>query len=181
LLPSFRLEPFADHTPLQLSGGYKRRLMIARALVHRPRVLFLDEPTTGLDPQARMALWELISELRRDGLGIVLTTHYMDEAERLADRMVVLRLGQVLADDSPQTVLGDLVGEHVVVVARDRIEPCLQSWLDSEGLHLPTPILGEHHLPLSGPQLAGFATACDQVPYEVRKPTLDDLFVHLAG
>src|SRR5688572_30265513 len=79
LIEQFGLGPFANQKPETLSGGYKRRLMIARAVVHRPRVVFLDEPTTGLDPQARVAVWELVNALRSEGMAVVLTTHYMDE------------------------------------------------------------------------------------------------------
>ena len=116
LIERFDLGPFASQKPETLSGGYRRRLMIARALVHRPRLLFLDEPTTGLDPQARMGVWDLVDGLRADGLGIVLTTHYMDEAERLSDALTVLARGRVVAHGTAKTVLGDLVGEHVVVL-----------------------------------------------------------------
>ncbi|MEW8304928.1 MAG: ABC transporter ATP-binding protein, partial [Candidatus Thiodiazotropha sp.] len=91
LLGRFDLARHAAAKPETLSGGYRRRLMVARALVHQPRVLFLDEPTTGLDPQARMSVWELVDGLRQEGLGIVLTTHYMDEAERLSDKLLVLK------------------------------------------------------------------------------------------
>ena len=116
LLERFELGPYAGQKPETLSGGYRRRLMIARALVHRPRLLFLDEPTTGLDPQARMGVWDLVDGLRAEGLGIILTTHYMDEAERLSDALTVLARGRVVARGTAKTVLGDLVGEHVVVV-----------------------------------------------------------------
>jgi len=101
LLDRFELGPYAGQKPETLSGGYRRRLMIARALVHRPRLLFLDEPTTGLDPQARMGVWDLVDGLRAEGLGIILTTHYMDEAERLADQVVVIDHGQQVASGSP--------------------------------------------------------------------------------
>ena len=117
LLDRFELRPFARQKPETLSGGYRRRLMLARAIVHRPRLLFLDEPTTGLDPQARVAVWQLVDGLRADGLAIVLTTHYMDEAERLSDVLTVLARGRVVAHGTPKAVLGDSVGEHVVVVA----------------------------------------------------------------
>ncbi|MFI5327150.1 MAG: ABC transporter ATP-binding protein, partial [Candidatus Rokuibacteriota bacterium] len=116
LLERFELGPYAGQKPETLSGGYRRRLMIARALVHRPRLLFLDEPTTGLDPQARMGVWDLVAGLRAEGLGIILTTHYMDEAERLSDALTVLAHGRVVARGTAKTVLGDLVGEHVIVV-----------------------------------------------------------------
>ena len=93
LLDRFGLREYARQRPETLSGGFRRRLMIARALVHRPRLLFLDEPTSGLDPQARVGVWDLVDGLRSDGLGIVLTTHYMDEAERLSDSLTVLAQG----------------------------------------------------------------------------------------
>src|SRR5262249_43576258 len=90
LLERFALAAYASDKPEALSAGFRRRLMIARAPGHRPRLLFLDEPTTGLGPQARVAVWDLVNRLRAEGLGIVLTTHYMDEAERLSDALTVL-------------------------------------------------------------------------------------------
>ena len=106
--------------------------MIARALVHRPRLLFLDEPTTGLDPQARMGVWDLVDGLRAEGLGIVLTTHYMDEAERLSDALTMLARGRVVAHGTAKTVLGDLVGEHVVVL--DAVaSAAVTGWLTRHG------------------------------------------------
>lgn len=91
--------------------------MIARAVVHQPRVVFLDEPTTGLDPQARVGVWELVAALRAEGMAVVLTTHYMDEVERLSDRLVLLQGGRVRAQGTTRELLGDVVGEHVVVMA----------------------------------------------------------------
>src|SRR4029077_1017262 len=121
LLERLHLVGYAREKPETLSGGYRRRLMIARALVHRPRLLFLDEPTTGLDPQARVAVWDLVNRLRAEGLGIVLTTHYMDEAERLSDLLTVLAQGKVVAHGTPKSVLGDMLGEHVVVLEPDSV------------------------------------------------------------
>jgi ABC-2 type transport system ATP-binding protein len=86
----------------RLSGGQQQRLSLAMAVVGRPELVFLDEPTAGLDPQARRATWDLVEELRRDGVTVVLTTHFMDEAERLADRVVVVDRGRVVAAGSPQ-------------------------------------------------------------------------------
>lgn len=93
-----------------LSGGMRRRLQVARALVNEPKVLVLDEPTTGLDPEARRGLWEILAEERRKGVAILLSTHYMDEAERLCDRVAILHQGRILACDAPQTLIREEVG-----------------------------------------------------------------------
>jgi len=98
----------------ELSGGMKRRLTIARALVNRPELLILDEPTTGLDPQARHAIWQKLRELRDHGITMILTTHYMDEAERLCDRLVVMDHGIILAEGRPQDLIASHVGREVV-------------------------------------------------------------------
>ncbi|UQX90188.1 ABC transporter ATP-binding protein [Jatrophihabitans telluris] len=101
LLAVVGLSDAADRPVKRLSGGQQQRLSLAMALVGRPELLFLDEPTTGMDPQARRTTWELIRRLRGDGVGIVLTTHYLDEAEGLADDVVVLHAGQIVAHGSP--------------------------------------------------------------------------------
>jgi len=181
LLERFGLTMYAGDKPEALSGGFRRRLMIARALVHRPRLLFLDEPTTGLDPQARVAVWDLINGLRADGLGIVLTTHYMDEAERLSDVLTVLAQGKVVAHGAPKSVLGDMLGEHVVVLEADAATTAaVAAWLTARGLGEPLAVLGAWHWPLSAEQLADFARAFPALRYEVRPPNLDDLFLKLA-
>jgi lipooligosaccharide transport system ATP-binding protein len=179
LLERFELQPFASQTPETLSGGFKRRLMIARALVHRPRLLFLDEPTTGLDPQARMGVWDLVDGLRAEGLGIILTTHYMDEAERLSDALTVLARGRVVAVGTAKAVLGDLVGEHVVVLDA-AAAPGVAEWLRARGRGEPARVLGAWHVPVSGEELGDFARTFPSLRYEVRVPTLDDLFLKLA-
>jgi lipooligosaccharide transport system ATP-binding protein len=177
LLERFGLTPFADQMPETLSGGYKRRLMIARAVLHRPRVVFLDEPTTGLDPQARMAVWELVAGLRADGMAVVLTTHYMDEAERLSDTLLVLQSGSVRAKGPAKQVLGDVVGEHIVVLSAGEVR--VAAWLAARGA-TPSTVLGTWHLPLDAAGLAAFVAVFPDLRYEVRAPTLDDLFMALA-
>jgi len=179
LLERFELGPYAGQKPETLSGGFRRRLMIARALVHRPRLLFLDEPTTGLDPQARMGVWDLVDGLRAEGLGIILTTHYMDEAERLSDALTVLARGRVVARGTAKTVLGDLVGEHVIVVEAGQ-GAAVAAWLTARGRGEPASVLGAWHVPVSGEELAEFARAFPALRYEVRGPTLDDLFMKLS-
>ncbi len=181
LLERFGLDRYANAKPDTLSGGYRRRLMMARALVHEPQLLFLDEPTTGLDPQARLEVWELIDTLRRDGLGLVLTTHYMDEAERLSDELLILREGRTIATGPSRAVLGDLVGEHVLVLdARDPAAPAVREWARQAGLPEPNRVLSTLHLALDGPGLARFSARFGDLRFEVRPPTLDDLFLKLA-
>ena len=108
------LEEKADVWVGKLSGGQQQRLAVACALVGDPEVLFLDEPTTGLDPQARRQLWDIIRTLRTQGRSVLLTTHYMDEAERLCDRVAIVDHGKVIALGSPRTLIASLGGEHVV-------------------------------------------------------------------
>jgi ABC-2 type transport system ATP-binding protein len=103
------LESKADAYVEQLSGGQKQRLSITTALVHSPKVFFLDEPTTGLDPQARRHLWELIEHVRAKGVSVVMTTHYMDEAEILCDRIAVMDAGKIIALDTPKNLIKQLL------------------------------------------------------------------------
>lgn len=100
----------ADSYIENLSGGQKQRFSIVAALVHSPKVFFLDEPTTGLDPQARRNLWELIEEVRDRGISVILTTHYMDEAEVLCDRVAIMDRGKIIKLDTPQNLIKDLLG-----------------------------------------------------------------------
>ena len=104
-----------------LSGGMKRRLTLARALVNDPELVFLDEPTTGLDPQARHVIWERLRQLTSDGKTILLTTHFMDEAERLADRLAIMDHGSVLVSGTPRQLIASLGGDHVVEFETDAV------------------------------------------------------------
>lgn len=110
LLRKVQLEDRAGSYVEQLSGGQRQRFAIASTLVNQPRVLFLDEPTTGLDPQARRNLWDLIRQIRDEGMTIVLTTHYMEEAEVLCDRLAIMDNGAVVAIDSPRSLIKQLLG-----------------------------------------------------------------------
>ncbi len=109
-LRDVELEDKAKSYVENLSGGQKQRLSITTALVHGPKVFFLDEPTTGLDPQARRHLWDLIEQVRSKGISVVMTTHYMDEAEILCDRIAVMDDGQIVAIDTPQNLIKQLLG-----------------------------------------------------------------------
>jgi ABC-2 type transport system ATP-binding protein len=121
LLEKVELQSKADAYPDHLSGGQRQRFSIAVALVHQPKVLFLDEPTTGLDPQARRNLWDLVQSISKDGVTVIMTTHYMEEAQMLCDRVAVMDEGKIIAMDTPKKLINDLLARgfkpHVEVQA----------------------------------------------------------------
>ena len=178
----------------KLSGGQKQRLALACAMVGDPELLFLDEPTTGLDPQSRRQLWDLIVELRASGRSIVLTTHYMDEAERLCDRVAIVDHGRVIALGTPRELIASVGAEHVVAFAMTGGAP----FLADELLALPG-VRSAREVAPSGEGDAwelGVVAAHDAVPRlldavarrggtlsELRThlPTLEDVFVSLTG
>jgi len=167
-----------------LSGGMKRRLTIARALVNEPEVVLLDEPTTGLDPQARHLVWERLFRLKRQGVTLVLTTHYMDEAEQLCDRLVVMDGGRIVAEGSPR----DLIAQHST---REVVE--LRFAAESQELFVDKLAgIGERVEPLPDRVLlyvddgdAAVATVHERAlapaSVLVRRSTLEDVFLHLTG
>lgn len=136
-----RIEYLLDFANLQskrdaridtLSGGMQRRLTLARALINKPKILILDEPTTGLDPQARQIIWQRLRQLQNEGMTIVLTTHYMEEAQRLCDQIVIVDQGRMIAGGSPQQLIAENVEPHVVEVHGTELE----NWLTERGEHL---------------------------------------------
>jgi len=189
LLERFALTDAADRVAKTYSGGMRRRLDLAASLVNRPRVLFLDEPTTGLDPRSRLGLWEVIEDLVRDGTTLLLTTQYLEEADRLADRIAVIDGGRVIAEGTSDE-LKDKVGGSVLVVRLaaedgDAAAVALAGLGAGEPTRLPT---GELVLPAaSGTALVvQAAQALDRAGLEVselglRRPTLDDVFLTLTG
>lgn len=116
LLSLVNLEDKAKLQVDELSGGMKRRLVLARALINRPQVVFLDEPTTGLDPDARQDFWRLVSQLKQSGCGVLLTTHYMDEAQRLCDRLLLLQQGKVIDEGTPDVLIQRVIGDEVIEI-----------------------------------------------------------------
>ena len=120
VLEQLQLTEKADSWVGKLSGGQRQRLAVATALVCNPKILFLDEPTTGLDPQSRRQLWDIIRAFQREGGTVLLTTHYMDEAERLCDRLAIVDHGQIIAEGSPADLIDRLGGHHVVEFAVSR-------------------------------------------------------------
>src|SRR5215213_6906996 len=175
----------------QLSGGQKQRLALACALVGDPELLFLDEPTTGLDPQSRRQLWDLITELKASGRSIVLTTHYMDEAERLCDRVAIVDHGRVIALGTPRELISGLGAEHVVefTVAGDvngALDAATLERLDgvkAARVHEGRWSLEAVELARAVPAILG-ALAERGLPLEelvTHSATLEDVFVSLTG
>jgi lipooligosaccharide transport system ATP-binding protein len=180
LLAQFGLEKYRSSSPRELSGGYKQRLMIARSVVHSPSVLFLDEPTTGLDPSARVEVWELIASMRARGLAVILTTHYMDEAERLSDSLLVLREGEVAAEGSPREIVGRLLGDHVVVLSQRAARMGeVRAFAERLG-RAALSVLDEVRIPVTKAELGEFSKEFADQEFKIREPSLDDLFLVLA-
>ena len=167
-----------------LSGGMKRRLVIARALINNPELLLLDEPTTGLDPQARHVLWDRLFRLKRQGVTLILTTHYMDEAEQLCDRLVVMDHGRIVAEGSPRALISEHSTKEVVEVRYDTDDHAGPAGaLDGIGERLE--VLPDRVLIYAEDGDAA-ATAVSRVGVEplstlVRRSTLEDVFLHLTG
>jgi lipooligosaccharide transport system ATP-binding protein len=164
-----------------LSGGMKRRLTLARALVNDPELLILDEPTTGLDPQARHLIWDGLRQLLSQGKTILLTTHFMDEAERLATRLAVIDHGTMIASDTPRALLAKHVEREVIEVYGDEA----RTWADMHGRRLSSrlEIAGETAFCYASdaqPLLTDLATRAG-VQYLHRPANLEDLFIKLTG
>ncbi|GII93163.1 ABC transporter ATP-binding protein [Sinosporangium siamense] len=164
----------------KLSGGMRRRLLIARGLVHSPRLVLLDEPTVGLDPQIRQELWSLISRLREDGVTTLMSTHYIEEAERLADECALMSHGKVVARGTP----GELIKEHAGEEVQEHFAPSERlAELESlaKGLGLSTRRTGPSVSVLKSEQLTEEQRARLGPPNVRRAPTLEDVFVVLTG
>ena len=173
----------------KLSGGQRQRLAVASALVGDPELLFLDEPTTGLDPQARRQLWEIIRNLREQGRTILITTHYMDEAERLCDRVAVVDRGKVIALGSPTELIASLGGEHVVefavsngaALAPEELEvlPAVrEARNESSGIALT---VTEPHVAIPALLKELQSRGLSLIRLTTRHASLEDVFVHLTG
>ncbi len=170
-----RLEQRANDRATNLSGGMQRRLLIARALIHKPEVVLLDEPTVGLDPQIRQELWSLILTLRDEGATVLMSTHYIEEAERLADRVAIMAGGRVVAEGTPAELILAHAGREVVDVHRSAAELSqLREHADASGL--PTRRSGPAITYLHADSLDG------RVPDGARRSaSLEDVFVRLTG
>ncbi|MFG1927820.1 ATP-binding cassette domain-containing protein [Cryptosporangium sp. NPDC048952] len=188
LIDALALGAFIDRRVSTYSGGQRRRLEIALGLAHRPQVLFLDEPTTGLDPQNRANLWEQLRALRAEGTTIVLTTHYLEEADALADRLAIVDAGRVVAEGSPRALKSQLAGDTVTLRPRGDVsavrtlldaQPFVRDVvLDGEVLRLAVPD-GAETLPKLLDVLGG--AGIELAALALTEPSLDEVFLQVTG
>jgi ABC-2 type transport system ATP-binding protein len=190
LLERFQLTRFAKASVYALSGGMAQRLMVARAIFHRPAVLFLDEPTAGLDPQGRLALWELLRGLNADGQTIMLTTHYMEEADKLCDRVAIMDHGKILALDTPADLKRSVGADTIIAVKCDGEPEALAAMFTSaiDGITRTRDIPGGIELHIQGtdrlvPRVVAAAEAggYSLADLSVTEPTLETVFIGLTG
>ena len=188
LLAVVELDARRDERTKNLSGGMKRRLQIARGLLTRPEVLFLDEPTLGLDPQTRMRVWDYIRQVNEAGTTIFMTTHYMEEADMLSDRISIIDHGRIVVSGTPDE-LKNTLGEDVVYLETDDDERAREVLLGVEdvrsvtrsprGLSVTISADGSHCLPRIIDRVRGAGIGI--VSVNLKKPTMDDVFVHYTG
>jgi ABC-2 type transport system ATP-binding protein len=190
LLEQFQLSNWAKASVYALSGGMAQRLMVARAILHRPAVLFLDEPTAGLDPQSRLALWDILRELNGDGQTILLTTHYMEEADQLCERVAIMDHGRILALDTPAGLKQSVDADTIVtvrpageiqdladVLARD--VPGVSQVRVSDGA-IELLVRGTDRL-VPRVVTAAEAAGLEVADLSVAEPTLETVFINLTG
>jgi ABC-2 type transport system ATP-binding protein len=202
LLEEFGLADRADDKPDMFSGGQAQRVMVARALMHAPRVLFLDEPTTGLDPAARLFVWDRVADLKSRGVTIVLTTHDMDEAAELADRVGIMDHGKLLALDSPEALTRGLPGRTTLEVAVglpdpapteellaalgalegvERVEPVAAPQDGARELRARLYVAGDAPLMVAPVAAVVAGRKADLTEVSIGTPSLEDVFIHLTG
>ena len=191
LLERFELEDAADRPAKTYSGGMRRRLDLAAALVAKPEVLFLDEPTTGLDPRSRAQMWETIYELARGGSTVLLTTQYMEEADRLADDIVVIDRGRKIAQGNADQLKAQVGGERVEVVVESMddvpVTATILGRISHEEVQIDEPVRKVTAAVTGGVDILGDVLQrlregeCGIVDIGLRRPTLDDVFLSLTG
>jgi ABC-2 type transport system ATP-binding protein len=190
LLEQFQLSKWAKASVYALSGGMAQRLMVARAIFHRPSVLFLDEPTAGLDPQSRLALWDLLGELHQAGQTILLTTHYMEEADKLCQRVAIMDHGRILALDTPAALKQSTGADTIVTVRTTGDLANLAELLtkDVEGVTRTRIADGKLELHMRDGDrlvprivLAAEGGGFELVDVSIAEPTLETVFISLTG
>ncbi len=181
LLSFAALETKAHASISTLSGGMKRRLILARALIHQPDLLILDEPTTGLDPQARQLIWQRLRTLRSEGKTLILTTHYMEEAERLCNRLIIIDAGRILVSGSPAELIRGHIEPHVVEV----YGPGVEAWQSNSGRTLSerTEKIGETVFCYARDERPLLESLCGhpELHFLHRPANLEDVFLKLTG
>ncbi|MDX9874189.1 MAG: ABC transporter ATP-binding protein [Spongiibacteraceae bacterium] len=176
LIERCQLGDFLDRDANKLSGGQKQRLLLALALINDPEIVFLDEPTTGLDPQARRNFWELINSIRQQGKTVVLTTHYMDEAESLCDTLVILDHGRIIAEGSPRALLDQHLPLRRVLLQAEQVPPGVSGRITRQQDEI---CIETDSVERTLQQL--IASGADLTRLRVQNPTLEDLFIQLTG
>lgn len=180
LLEFMSLTQRRDAKANELSGGMMRRVVLARALINDPELLILDEPTTGLDPQSRHQVWTKLEELRKKGLTILLTTHYMDEAARLCDRLIILDQGKILVQGKPLELISRHIGRNIIEV--DEPSDSLRSYLQAQRIVFEDL---EHRLIICGDDMEGLYHEISHQYCQggclMRMATLEDVFLKLTG
>ncbi len=191
LLHRFDLADAADRPSKTYSGGMRRRLDLAASLMAHPKILFLDEPTTGLDPRSRMSVWEVISELVAEGTTVLLTTQYLEEADVLAEQIVVIDRGRVIAKGTSNSLKDEVGGDRIEAVPRDRDQMGLvvdalrplsatEPTVDPESARVTVPVSGGSTMLIEAVRAVDAAgVVLDDVV--LRRPTLDDVFLSLTG
>ncbi len=179
LIELCELTEFLDRPANKVSGGQKQRLLLAIALLNNPELVFLDEPTTGLDPQSRRNFWRLVQAIKAEGKTVILTTHYMEEAEQLCDSLIIIDHGSIIAEGTPQGLLNEHFGFSFVGLSREHFESHefnlkeavhkTDDWIEIQTQSIDSTIstLMKHNVPLD--------------TLRVRNPSLDDLFLKLTG
>lgn len=182
LLRLVRLEEYADREVSELSGGMKRRLAIARGMIHRPELMILDEPTTGLDPQARLLIWDLLKKLRSEMSTLVISTHYMEEAQQLCDRVAIMDQGRILALGSPKELIQTHIGREVVEFETEPMDLNYYLGRLKERKLTFQVISNVVCVYLQADQTSSMVLEAIASPrITVRTPTLNDVFLKLAG
>jgi ABC-2 type transport system ATP-binding protein len=189
LLKQFLLLERAKSFPSQLSGGLQQRVQIARAIAHRPAVLFLDEPSAGLDPQSRIAMWDAVRGLRAEGITVVLTTHYMEEADKLCERVAIIDHGRVLALDSPErlkTTLGANTRIELTLRSEEPPQPLVEALRVMPQIRSVEPMARGLRLFVQGvdgllPELVQAAQGYGVRDISINEPSLETVFIRLTG
>ncbi len=177
LLKFIDLEDKRNVNVSDLSGGMKRRLIIGRSLINNPELIILDEPTTGLDPQARRHIWEKVLELKKSGKTIILTTHYMEEAENLCDRIYIMDMGKIIAEGNPKSLIEEHIGMETVEIYN--CNDSIISQISGKKTYYKDRVY--IHSKDKKEILERLVNLCNEAKFVVRPSNLEDLFIYLTG